>query len=295
MVAKLEGRPIPDRNPNQWVDCMKNWFQFKNDTYGKVEWWWAGGGQEEVMMLGGHAVGNDAYDSSSSGGRAMDEMKWWHLEGMLWAMVRTILWVVVDRRWQDKVTMLGGHTVGDGAHNSLSVGMVLKSQLWFGGTWYDCIYQWCAWSGSISRWSPSVHRGGVAARHCTHYVTQLALAICSTPACSRSPNLITAKSISSPSDFSSAWIQDSSCTWALALFGSIWALVKENHGLVHLQKHSQGVTGLRGRQLRWWLISNGGGSGVSMQCKIGAQQRQCTALLSHCDCLLGCCVVRWLS
>ena len=55
MAAELEGRPIPDGNPNQWADRTKNHIQFDYDAYAEVERWWASGGQEQIEALGGHS------------------------------------------------------------------------------------------------------------------------------------------------------------------------------------------------------------------------------------------------
>jgi salicylate hydroxylase len=57
MAAELEGRPIPDGNPNQWADRTKNHIQFDYDAYAEVERWWASGGREQVEALGGHSDG----------------------------------------------------------------------------------------------------------------------------------------------------------------------------------------------------------------------------------------------
>jgi salicylate hydroxylase len=62
MAAELEGRPIPDGNPNQWADRSKNHIQFDYDAYAEVERWWTGGGREQIEALGGHSDG--AHDSS---------------------------------------------------------------------------------------------------------------------------------------------------------------------------------------------------------------------------------------
>ena len=37
MVAKLEGKPVPDRNPNQWADCLKSQVQFNYNVYMEVK------------------------------------------------------------------------------------------------------------------------------------------------------------------------------------------------------------------------------------------------------------------
>ena len=52
MAAELEGKPIPDGNPNQWADRTKSHFQFGYDAYGEVQRWWAsGGGRERIEAL----------------------------------------------------------------------------------------------------------------------------------------------------------------------------------------------------------------------------------------------------
>jgi salicylate hydroxylase len=62
MAAELEGKPIPDGNPNQWADCTKNRFQFDYDAYAEVERWWAsGGGREQVEALGGNDGGSSRH------------------------------------------------------------------------------------------------------------------------------------------------------------------------------------------------------------------------------------------
>ncbi len=55
MAAELEGGPIPDGNPNQWADRMKNRIQFDYDAYAEVERWWASGGREQIEALEGHS------------------------------------------------------------------------------------------------------------------------------------------------------------------------------------------------------------------------------------------------
>ena len=57
MAAELEGKPIPDGNPNQWADRTKSWIRFEYDAYGEVERWWIDGGREQMEVLGGHAAG----------------------------------------------------------------------------------------------------------------------------------------------------------------------------------------------------------------------------------------------
>ena len=61
MAAELEGRPIPDGNPNQWADRTKNQNQFDYDAYGEVERWWTSGGREQIEALGAHSdCGHDS-------------------------------------------------------------------------------------------------------------------------------------------------------------------------------------------------------------------------------------------
>ena len=57
MVAELEGRPIPDGNPNQWAARTENHIQFDYDAYAKVERWWTSGKRERIEALGGHSDG----------------------------------------------------------------------------------------------------------------------------------------------------------------------------------------------------------------------------------------------
>jgi len=62
MAAELEGRPIPDGNPNQWADRTKSRVQFDYDAYGEVKRWWASGGRQRIEALGdlrddAHALG----------------------------------------------------------------------------------------------------------------------------------------------------------------------------------------------------------------------------------------------
>jgi salicylate hydroxylase len=52
MAAELEGRPIPDGNPNQWADRTKSCRQFDYDAYAQVEQWWTDGGRARVEALG---------------------------------------------------------------------------------------------------------------------------------------------------------------------------------------------------------------------------------------------------
>jgi hypothetical protein len=51
MEAELEGKPIPDGNPNQWADRSKNSVQFDYDAYAVVERWWNAGGQQSIEAL----------------------------------------------------------------------------------------------------------------------------------------------------------------------------------------------------------------------------------------------------
>jgi hypothetical protein len=39
MAAELEGRLIPDGNPNQWADRTKDRIQFDYDAHAEVERW----------------------------------------------------------------------------------------------------------------------------------------------------------------------------------------------------------------------------------------------------------------
>ncbi|KAN0111235.1 FAD/NAD(P)-binding domain containing protein [Russula decolorans] len=57
MAAELEGRAIPDGNPNQLADRTKNHIQYDYDAYAEVEQWWASGGREQIEALGGHGDG----------------------------------------------------------------------------------------------------------------------------------------------------------------------------------------------------------------------------------------------
>jgi len=52
MAAELEGRPIPDGNPNQWADRTKSCVQFDYDAYAEVNRWWASGGRQRIEALG---------------------------------------------------------------------------------------------------------------------------------------------------------------------------------------------------------------------------------------------------
>jgi len=52
MAAELEGKPIPDGNPNQWADRTKSRAQFDYDAYAEVErWWTTGGGRRRIEGL----------------------------------------------------------------------------------------------------------------------------------------------------------------------------------------------------------------------------------------------------
>jgi len=57
MAAELEGKPIPDGNPNQWADWKKSPIQFDYGTYAEVELWWTARGQRRIEALAraGHA------------------------------------------------------------------------------------------------------------------------------------------------------------------------------------------------------------------------------------------------
>jgi salicylate hydroxylase len=63
MAAELEGRAIPDGNPNQLADRTKNHIQYDYDAYAEVEQWWASGGREQIEALGGH--GDGGHESSA--------------------------------------------------------------------------------------------------------------------------------------------------------------------------------------------------------------------------------------
>ena len=74
MAAELEGKPIPDGNPNQWADRTKSRVQFDNDAHAEVDRWWAsGGGLERIQALSPSCTG--AGDCGSDGGRAGMMMK----------------------------------------------------------------------------------------------------------------------------------------------------------------------------------------------------------------------------
>jgi salicylate hydroxylase len=60
MAAELEGKVIPDGNPNQWADRTKSRIQFDYDAYGEVERWWTSGGREQMEVLGEHSDGAHA-------------------------------------------------------------------------------------------------------------------------------------------------------------------------------------------------------------------------------------------
>ena len=65
MGAELEGKPIPDGNPNQWADRTKSRVQFDYDAYAEVERWWAsGGGRQLLEALGGVRGGHKSSSSS---------------------------------------------------------------------------------------------------------------------------------------------------------------------------------------------------------------------------------------
>ena len=70
MAGELEGpesKPIPGRNPNQWVDRTKSQIRFEYDAYGEVERCWTSGGREQMEALGERAGGDGAHHSSSVG------------------------------------------------------------------------------------------------------------------------------------------------------------------------------------------------------------------------------------
>jgi len=48
MAAELEGKLIPDGNPNQCADKTKARIQFDYDGYAEVERWWMNGGRERI-------------------------------------------------------------------------------------------------------------------------------------------------------------------------------------------------------------------------------------------------------
>ena len=54
MAAELEGKPVPDGNPNQWADRTKSQVQFDYDAYAEVERWWTSGGRRRIEALAGH-------------------------------------------------------------------------------------------------------------------------------------------------------------------------------------------------------------------------------------------------
>lgn len=58
MGAELEGKPIPDGNPNQWADRTKSRVQFDYDAYAEVERWWASGGRQLLEELAGSDGGH---------------------------------------------------------------------------------------------------------------------------------------------------------------------------------------------------------------------------------------------
>ncbi|KAI0296726.1 FAD/NAD-P-binding domain-containing protein [Multifurca ochricompacta] len=51
MAAELDGKPIPDGNPNQWADRTKSQAQFGYDAYAEVDRWWANGGRKRIESL----------------------------------------------------------------------------------------------------------------------------------------------------------------------------------------------------------------------------------------------------
>ena len=53
MAAELEGKPIPDENPNQWADRTKSQVQFDHDAFAEVKWWWTSGGRQRIEVLAG--------------------------------------------------------------------------------------------------------------------------------------------------------------------------------------------------------------------------------------------------
>ena len=65
MAAELDGKPIPDGNPNQWADRTKIRVQFDYDAYAEVERWWTGGGKERIEALAGGSGCNCDHDSSA--------------------------------------------------------------------------------------------------------------------------------------------------------------------------------------------------------------------------------------
>ena len=68
MAAELEGKPIPDGNPNQWADQTKSRVQFDYDAYAEVErWWTTGGGRRRIEALARLGAGH--CDRARDGGR----------------------------------------------------------------------------------------------------------------------------------------------------------------------------------------------------------------------------------
>ena len=63
MAAELEGKLVPDGNPNQWADRAKSQVQLDYDAYAEVERWWASGGRARIEALAGPRF-------SDRGGRA---------------------------------------------------------------------------------------------------------------------------------------------------------------------------------------------------------------------------------
>ena len=66
MAAELEGKSIPDGNPNQCADKTKTRIQFDYDAYAEVERWWMGGGRERIEALAGGLTGCDNSDHTTS-------------------------------------------------------------------------------------------------------------------------------------------------------------------------------------------------------------------------------------
>jgi len=70
MAAELEGKPIPDGNPNQWADRTKSCRQFDYDAYAEVEQWWENGGRGRI-----EALGRGSRDSTASDSEAMSKTR----------------------------------------------------------------------------------------------------------------------------------------------------------------------------------------------------------------------------
>ena len=66
MGAELEGKPIPDGNPNQWADRTKSRVQFGYDAYAEVERWWTSGGARQLLEALGGQSSSDGHKLSSS-------------------------------------------------------------------------------------------------------------------------------------------------------------------------------------------------------------------------------------